>query len=794
MTNSTTTSHTLRLGLIGCLGALLVLLVGSALTYLFLRQPDVALGPIVSFSYPPTNSASELNRPIQVVAFAYDTDGVMRIELYANGALAAVQSSTFPQGSNPLLFSQNWTPLTTGPFILFLRAYNRNGTFADSPVVRLEVVDLLTPTYRVALDAIPRGPNVPLPSLNQVSELSGVSIERLREANPQFNSVDPNTPLPSGTILDVPRSPASPPESGALSWLGRGSPGDRTSRIPPADPPPPPLLDAPRPPTGLTGTGDCNSVQLSWVSSLDEEYYVVYRLDPGTTRLNPIATLPASTVTYRDELPGLGTFHYFVAAVRRTLEGVSAIFSYTTPAVCVPPPPPGTRNLLLNFFSIEPGNPYESVYCYLSINGNPPERVPAMPDEMAPSPDDPQLFQFSQLPDHGLVSLPSYPESALVTVSANCQGRRVDGMSDDLGAVSASHPQADWTGAERVATARSFRLRYRIGSDTPEARQAAPFRRLEWPGLEPFPLPREKRPQAVQFIPTIPEPTNLRYDPNGREACDQISHVGERLACIATGKPTITWEWHGDESSLGAFWVDIDLVPTAMRVEPAHRAVLVPSNDLWHLNRTVCGRRQSFHVKASPVDPVNTDARVGEGFIEMPPCPSAALVRVVFSSLDVAGSAAEDHHIKDNDTCFGSCPDRTIEIYGSWQITTGDSETASDGHAWPCCTNVRDNMSTGYPFWRYAWGQNVEISESLHSTGGSLQVMVPNGSSLWVRINLLDAYYGFNFNTDPYCVANIEIPARTALEWQSYSERYSHSDDFGEAFCRITFSVNGVPP
>ncbi|MCX7840546.1 MAG: Ig-like domain-containing protein, partial [Anaerolineae bacterium] len=180
----------------------LLIAAGGAIWYFFLRTPEIAQGPVVRISSPTTGSTAELNAPLQVNATAEDTAGVMRIELYADGALVAVQETTLAQGSNPLVFMQNWTPLTKDTHILLARAYNRTGKFADSNVVRLDVVEPLTQTRRVNLDEIPRGPNVPLPSLNQVSQLSGVPVERLREANPGLRNTDPNVPLPGGTNLD----------------------------------------------------------------------------------------------------------------------------------------------------------------------------------------------------------------------------------------------------------------------------------------------------------------------------------------------------------------------------------------------------------------------------------------------------------------------------------------------------------------------------------------------------------------------------------------------------------------
>ncbi len=786
----------------GCVAAALVfvallIVAGGALWYFFLREPEAAQGPVVRIASPTTGSTSELNQPIQVNATAEDSAGVMRIELYADGALVAVQETTLAQGSNPLVLMQDWTPLTTNRHILLARAYNRAGKFSDSNVVLLDVVELLSQTRRVSIDEIPRGPNVPLPSLNQISQMSGVPVDRLRQANPGLTNTDPNVPLPGGTDLEVPRTPAPPPSPGG------GAPSN----------PPRPLPGTPAAPTNLTGTGDCATVLLTWADSPEEERYVLYRIAPGGVRTSQ--TLPQNTTSFRDTLSTPGTYTYQVAAVRGALEGFGNLFTHN-PTCASPAPPPETMDLLVTFLSIETQTPNNAAWCYVSVNGSPHERVPYEGLVLAPDSREPRRFSFWQVAHRGLLLLPRHPVNTPVTLSGiECIGQRRTGgatMAVSLGTVNASHPRADWNGAERVAnstnppTGESFRLRYRIGPDTPQARRQMPDDlRNDVRLVETW----------IPFTPIIPEPINLRYNPNGREACDQIPADNfvsalARVMCQNRGLPTITWEWRGNPSTIAGFSVSIDYFTGLLRTDPTGRAVFVPSNELARVSRERCGQQVNFSVApflASGALPASA-----QGSIQLPPCPTPppppAMVEVIFETLEVGGSRMHRGMIEDDDWCL-LCVDREMELNGSLALHVASPSPspadirylrgsgARSGVFAVCQDEAQCISQQGVYSWSGFYLANTFTGQGVRDNN-ILRARVPDGATLTVAVSISDLTTGLPYEQqlvpDPYCIDHIEFPARSAREWATINETRTISQDYGEASCRITFRVRGSAP
>ena len=806
----------------GCWVALFALLVvvliaGGAFWYFFLRAPNAAVGPIVHLSFPQTGLQSELNRPIQVTALAQDPAGVTRIELYADGALVAVQETTLAQGSNPLIFMQTWTPLTKGKHILLARGYNRSTQFSDSNAVNVNVVDLIAPTQRVDLDTIPRGPNVPLPSLIQVSQMSSVPSGRLQDANPPLRGIDPTVPLPGGTTIDVPRSPALPP-SPETSPSGGTPPGGSSS-------PPTPLLGTPAAPEGFNLEGSCTSVLLTWVDGADEESYVVYRLrlgpGPAETTNHRIATLPQNSTSYRDTITTPGTYRYQVASVRSGLEGLSPMIAIDTP--CGPtssPPPAGTVNLLLKFIWLQTGTTrYDSAYCYVSINGNPIERVPEYPSQLVPNSREPLRYNLTQLRNNGMVPIPNQPETRPVTLRMECMGR--SGLTtSSLGVVEYRFDSGLWNGTYvDVGSVDRFIVNIQIVRDTPEARTPIYYAGEIAPGT------------FRAIVPTIPQPTNLQYDPNGREACDQLESgglfgFGERLACAITGRPTITWEWRGTPSMIDGFLVEIDSIAETPRTGPMSRAALVSQEEMTRTSQRFCGSNLNYRVATYLTS--GDQPSDEQGVLSLPPCPPAmtgpAIVEVTFDDLSVGGSAAHSGHLEDDDTCI-FCTDNRMELFGNMMVSSGTRDDEVDIRGWYGLDDIIGRHGGIGDSILWALSQPLDLILRLFGNAGgvtyvydpgatfhwsdlpldtidrrptrnqnTMHVLARDGASLTVAINFWDAPTGFSIRSDPYCRARIELPVRTAREWATVNETRTVNQDFGEASCRVTLHITGRAP
>jgi hypothetical protein len=455
----------------GCLAVLLLLLLGlgGAAWYFCPTPASPAAGLLVYLTAPQSGALSEINAPLNVKSMALSAQGVTRLELYADGALVAVQTTTLPDGSNPLVFDQQWTPLTAGRHILMARAYGLHGGFADSDVRSVDVLAQLQPSYPLAIDTLQRGQGAPAPSLNDVAVGVGLPAEQILAANPHLTdgagggAFDPAAPRPPGTRLDIPRTPAPPPGA---------TPG------PAAAPSPAPLPDAPLAPTELGASADCASADLSWIASPGATGYAIYLLGGGIPVMARLATLPANQPSYHDPLPALGEWRYQVAAMRDGLEGLSPLQTVDTPGTCVPPATaPALDTRVLTFLSLVTLSRFDGVYCYLSLNGSPYERAPAGDLEtFTPGPDGLSYNLARDLPAHAQFLLGVPPAGAPLTLAGDCYGRQ--GLQSVLlGSFAASHPPTDWDGRTLQQTigagASGFTLGYRLDPNTPEARSTA---------------------------------------------------------------------------------------------------------------------------------------------------------------------------------------------------------------------------------------------------------------------------------------------------------------------------------
>src|SRR3972149_9150079 len=175
----------------------LVVAIAAVAAFFIFRRPKAAdLAPIVAIDVPTSGNLAEINVPLGIQAQAEDFPGVKRVELYADGALVAAQDSDLANGGNPLVLNQSWTPLTLGRHALAARGYDTNGKFGDSTVVYVDVVELISPTTTLNVDDIPHGDSVTSPSLGQIAEAAGVSVDELLGDNPSLGGTDPGAPLP----------------------------------------------------------------------------------------------------------------------------------------------------------------------------------------------------------------------------------------------------------------------------------------------------------------------------------------------------------------------------------------------------------------------------------------------------------------------------------------------------------------------------------------------------------------------------------------------------------------------
>jgi hypothetical protein len=261
------------------------------------RQPGGILR--VEIVSPQNGYQTQVNVPNPVNALASHTGGVARLELYADGALVASRISMESVSSFLSLLS-DWTPLTPGLHVLMARGYSPDNRFADSNVIFVDVAEE-TPTAVLDIAALPRPQGAKNPSLNDIAAGAYTTLQELKDLNPNLVAIDPAAPLTAGLQIAVPRPTQPPAADGSI-------PSPQTTLQPELQP------GTPAAPTALALTVDCNTANLTWQDSPNEESYVVYRLFPGWFKPQVIRTLKANTISFREKITAPGLFLYQVAA------------------------------------------------------------------------------------------------------------------------------------------------------------------------------------------------------------------------------------------------------------------------------------------------------------------------------------------------------------------------------------------------------------------------------------------------------------------------------------------------
>ena len=750
----------------GCAFAAVFIFGVAVAAFLLLRSRLTAEVISTRITSPTTDQQVEVNQPLSVLAGATYPSGVSRVEVYADGALVLAQD-TSGQGETTLVLAGTWTPLTSGRHVLLARGYGADDQFADSEVVNIDVTEP-PESITVDVDNLPGEEN---PSLDVLAQYLGTTPEELARRNP---GTDPSAPLPPGSRVEAPRPPSSPP-----------------SESPPRSPSP----RNPAAPTGLSGTADCTSANLTWTASPDAQSYRVYRLGPGDARPSRRVDGLRAT-TYRDTLPAPGTYRYQIASVRGGLEGLSLMFTVSTPAGCPAPPgaPPGTStDLVLTVAMVDTDEAWDGVYCYLSVNGRAYDRIPAGDSNiLSPEAANNRYYNLTRLPGGGRVNLTGQPLTSPVTLRGECVGRRGPN-STGLGGFSISHPQPEWDGTLRAASGGAFRFSYCIGPSTIPCTPTIPgVSRSGGLYLD------------LDFLFFLPAPTNLRRT-TSTEACEDLPDLLDRISCGGSpilclfggceGRQTIFWNWEGTpfvpESSLTGY--------TVFRYIRDSSTGFVLATDSWNVNRRRdgslprrflsqdnelrCDQRVEYRVQANQAarhsglsDPI---------FFETVRCATAAHVRITFDTLQVGpvNDAGEGY--------FMGIPDpvgnANLEVQGYIYTVDGRADTQA--------STIYQNSITGtYPYY-YQLEQGTYRWSTLVRTNSFTTLVLNNSQTLTIgaAINEVDTEWTRTVirSTTPWCVAQVVLPARNLEDW-GRSIPITLTGGNAEASCTVTGQAVGT--
>ncbi len=781
------------------IAAILLFLLLAAVGVLFLWQGPV-LPPSVSIQHPQSGLLAEINQVVPVDASATYDRGITRVELYADGALVGSQDSGLTGGSNPLIMAQPWMPLTAGRHLLMARAYDRSQNHYDSSILVVDVVDKLSDTATINTSAIQLGPGASLPSLSDISKASGASLDTLRSLNPGLANLPASAPLPGGVELSVPYTPDP-------------NPGNVPT-------PPQPLPGTPASPqiTQATAT-DCSTAQLAWDTVTGADGYTVYRLADGETAFTPVAHLGGSVSNYTDRLPRFGSYIYQVGADKGPLEALSSSASVSTAASCEPAAPAGTTNLTVSFLTLKTSQAFDGIYCYSSLDGSPFKRIPEYDFQvMAPEADGLTYNLQTQLAYYGQLILPAQPISDPLRLTLECWGRH-GAESDPLGTIQSAHGSSEWDGRDLSENTGDILLHYRINQNR------LTIRPLDIP-LTPH-LPGPDINLSTVFVPldgsgnnpTLPPPTNVRdIRAFTSTLCNTLAMINVHPAyCQGSNRwragDGIAWDWSDPTGRI----TDSDLTGYHIKViqldmlNPHHPIITILSEYDIHSGRfkSIPAPGILNNIGCSTDVEILVQAEMGLSISDYsypliytaPPCTQNDMITVSIPQIIVGDGSPES--ITDNDPCV-LCTDRRLELFGSFliNVTGGSILDGPTGHNGPEFGGCPDHTQC-------VTGGLYSFSDPGHSIfiEGSSSFLAPGpGRTLSMVVDLYDYDYftyltGFlqgtlaHFSNDPaayrWCHATLELPGRSAVDWERFDQTFHLRDHSPEGACDVQIRVQG---
>lgn len=757
----------------------LLLLCGGAAAWLYLSSQLQKARAWVQIQSPESGQLTQLNQTLMLDIYAEATRPVLRLEVYADGALVAAANGN----NRSLTLVQLWTVTTPGRHALVARAFFSSNDFADSQVVFVDTVDLSNVPIVINVDNLPRGEGVTEIHVGDLAAAAGTTPEEIARLNPSLPAA-PEAVISPGTSLRLPRRPIPPPAS-----------------PPPAVPPPAPGMPGTDPTTPPASRFDgemhsCSEISLRWTDSPDETGYRLYRAAPGEDLMSLLATLPANTLSYTDTVTRPGVYRYFLAPVRPGGESITSMQSVEIGPECFPAEMGATTSLNLLLLRLGTREAYDGVYCYVSFNGSRYERLPAEPGLLWPADG---VYELSwQLPSRGIYSI-TVPSDGLVRLEGECWGRR-GAESLRIGRFSGSHARAEWDGRDLTSDLLAFEPRQLASSQgVPPSTGGVILYRIQ-PADSRFDLSDVQSvigsinlPTLLDAIernnPTIPSPTNLRMDTIGD--CEHFPtddpNIGQVVCAVTNRVSRLRWDWSGND-----FYAEGDI--TGWRVDVSLRNDLLGTETFAY---QVSRANASSAGRTAPVPAIpsryacRTTVRItvtaltdrGESLpsepleYTEPPCPAATRVMVTIEGISIRPSARTGEVRDEGDICI-FCVDRRLELFLQfrWGLEAGAQLLASGIGACPLGTACLEE------------GTYIPAPELFEAEGKRVFPLPDGDLVFYAYIDEYDTDRVFRYiEAHPFT-----IPARSPQEWLRTDEHFSSIWDTGEATIEIFYRVQGI--
>ncbi len=125
-----------------------------------------AAKPVAIIQSPPSGALIEPNAEISVQILATDNTGIVKVELWVNGALVATENSPVAGGQTNFPVVMRWTPKTAGPHLIEARAFNKGGEVNAPAAISVQVKEgiAVAPTAAVPALTVAAPPVQPNPT------------------------------------------------------------------------------------------------------------------------------------------------------------------------------------------------------------------------------------------------------------------------------------------------------------------------------------------------------------------------------------------------------------------------------------------------------------------------------------------------------------------------------------------------------------------------------------------------------------------------------------------------------
>jgi Bacterial Ig domain len=209
------------------LGLVALLCVGAWALFTFAaRNSDsIALGkkPLVVIKSPPNGTVVPVNSDVLVDVSATDDDGVLRVELWANGVIVGAEQAPALQAVKSFAPTLKWKPTSAGTYTLEARALNRNNVTSDPASLTLtaqvgapELATSTTPVTSATTATSGPGVSSAVPAATTAPAASATNTTAPAASDTPLSPTATNTPVPptaTNTAVPPTNTPISTPTS-----------------------------------------------------------------------------------------------------------------------------------------------------------------------------------------------------------------------------------------------------------------------------------------------------------------------------------------------------------------------------------------------------------------------------------------------------------------------------------------------------------------------------------------------------------------------------------------------------